>query len=360
MDERSVPCYFLGTNTAAGFCSLYSEMYDPDSGWRCTVLKGGPGSGKSTILRKLAEAACARGERVELVHCASDPRSLDAVILPDSRKCMADGTAPHVLEPVVPGACETLFNPGECWNNQALFAHRAEIRRLNAKIATCHRRAMQLKALACNLLDEARTLSAEALQRDRFERYLTRLCARLFRGLPRQKGREIKRFLAAVTPNGYVLQEHTLSLSADRIALIDDDTNVCAPFILQAIRAAALTHGCTVISCFDPLWPTELNAVILPEQSQAFATANALHRFALIPERTIHVRRFMLPTVLAARRGIIRFHRKTALALLTDVYAQLRTALELHDELEEYYKSAMDFTLLDRKTEVLLQQFFNA
>lgn len=40
---------------------------------------------------------------MELIPCASDPDSLDAIIDYDGRLAMADGTAPHVIEAKFPG-----------------------------------------------------------------------------------------------------------------------------------------------------------------------------------------------------------------------------------------------------------------
>ena len=63
------------------------------------VLKGGPGTGKSTLLHKLAAAAEKRGLEVRRLLCSGDPDSLDGVLIPALGLAWADGTAPHVLEP---------------------------------------------------------------------------------------------------------------------------------------------------------------------------------------------------------------------------------------------------------------------
>lgn len=357
MDERSIPCYFLGANAPTGFCSRFDAMYDPQSDWRCVILKGGPGSGKSTLLRRFAERARAQGKQLELIYCSSDPRSLDAVILPEEHRCMADGTAPHTLEPKLPGACEMLFNPGDYWDAEKLFEQRAEIRALNAEIAAHHRRASGICAVVGVLLTEARRLAAEALDTERLDRYLTRLSKRMFRGLPRAEGSEEVRFLSGITPSGWITFAHTLPCCARRIALIDDDTGAAAPAMLARIRREALARGCRVISCASPLRPDALDAVILPDRGEAFAVSGGLLHYPFTPERTIHVRRFFNAERLSACRGEIRFRRKTALALLEDVYDELAQALALHDRLEQHYMAAMDFAALDEAADALLQNF---
>ena len=85
--------YFLGANTPAGFVSKFDGFYDCLDGWRVFILKGGPGTGKSTLMKKVAEAVDCE---CEYIYCSSDPRSLDAVIFNDLKTAIADGTAPHV------------------------------------------------------------------------------------------------------------------------------------------------------------------------------------------------------------------------------------------------------------------------
>lgn len=87
--------FFLGANTPSGFYSLYDQMLDPDLAQRVFLLKGGAGCGKSTLMRRSAEALEAAGEPVEYICCSGDPDSLDAVIFPNLRAAIVDATAPQ-------------------------------------------------------------------------------------------------------------------------------------------------------------------------------------------------------------------------------------------------------------------------
>ena len=87
--------YFLGANGPKGFVSLYREFCSPDSGNFLWVIKGGPGCGKSTLMKRVAAAAEERGLQVEYIRCSGDPDSLDAILLPEKKTAIVDGTAPH-------------------------------------------------------------------------------------------------------------------------------------------------------------------------------------------------------------------------------------------------------------------------
>ena len=85
---------FLGANSAQGFYSLYDQLlsgrFDD-----LLILKGGPGCGKSSFMRRVAEELSAAGHTPVYVHCSGDPDSLDGVIFPALRAALVDGTSPH-------------------------------------------------------------------------------------------------------------------------------------------------------------------------------------------------------------------------------------------------------------------------
>lgn len=114
--------YFLGANSPAGFYSLYSELLSPETANAIYILKGGPGCGKSTLMRRVAQQAAQAGETVEYILCSADPDSLDGVVLPRLGAALVDGTAPHVVEPKYPGAVEQYVNLGNCYDRAGLRA----------------------------------------------------------------------------------------------------------------------------------------------------------------------------------------------------------------------------------------------
>lgn len=87
--------FFLGANTPQGFVSRFDQLADPDDGWRKYVIKGGPGTGKSRLMKQLAGELSHRCNKLELIYCSSDTNSLDAVIATDLKAAIADGTSPH-------------------------------------------------------------------------------------------------------------------------------------------------------------------------------------------------------------------------------------------------------------------------
>ncbi len=89
--------YFLGANSPTGFNSLYDHLLPSEEARAIFILKGGPGCGKSTLMRKVGALAGEAGLETEYILCSGDPDSLDAIILPTLAVAIVDGTAPHVV-----------------------------------------------------------------------------------------------------------------------------------------------------------------------------------------------------------------------------------------------------------------------
>ena len=92
MQAEAKVCFYLGANSPTGFYSLYSELLPPETASVIYILKGGPGCGKSTLMRQVMEE---KGASVEYIACSGDPDSLDAVVFPALNTAIVDGTAPH-------------------------------------------------------------------------------------------------------------------------------------------------------------------------------------------------------------------------------------------------------------------------
>ncbi|GIP23411.1 hypothetical protein [Paenibacillus sp. J22TS3] len=84
---------FLGAATWQGAMDFVLNLTQ-DLNSRIFV-KGRPGSGKSTLFKKIAAEAKNRGIDTEIYHCGFDPNSLDMLIFPQLSLAIFDSTAPH-------------------------------------------------------------------------------------------------------------------------------------------------------------------------------------------------------------------------------------------------------------------------
>ena len=98
MSKGKIREMFPGGNTSQGFFSYYDYILRQEKAVKIFCIKGGPGVGKSTFMRKIGYEMLDMGYDVEFMHCSSDSNSLDGVVIPSINVALLDGTAPHVVD----------------------------------------------------------------------------------------------------------------------------------------------------------------------------------------------------------------------------------------------------------------------
>lgn len=349
MDTGLETRYFLGANTGAGYCSFFSHFLRQPG--RCVhILKGGPGCGKSTFLKKLGAHAQSRGRDVVYLHCSGDPGSLDGVYFPEKNIAYLDGTAPHICDPAVFGVTGAYLDLGAFCRTESLDTER--ICQLNADCALFKRRAYEYLTAAAAL--DARKQPGLIFSEDRaaVRRRATGTALREFGAVKKDTvpGHMEKRFLSAITCEGRCSFPQTLDTLADRIYLLDNGCGLAEDY-LRVIREHALRRGLNLIVCPDPLLPERTEAVLIPSLRLAFLAAQ---EEVCLPGASIrHIRLDAVPdaTRLRALRPQMRADARLQRQAIDAAIRQLQAAKLLHDELEAVYNPCMDFGALTAFTD---------
>ena len=175
--------YFAASNSTKGFVSYYKEIFLNSRIGHVWAIKGGPGTGKSRFLRDVSNYATARGWECEYVYCSSDPDSLDAIILTKEGSesiALLDATAPHLFEPICPGARDDVVDLGQFWDSEILSARRAEIEQLNREKGEAYRRAYRYLSGFGDMRVNRDSLVAPYINRSK----IASLAQKLLRDLP--------------------------------------------------------------------------------------------------------------------------------------------------------------------------------
>ena len=349
MESRTTD-FFLGATTPAGFKG-YFEALRKEPGIRMYLIKSGPGCGKSTLMKRLAQQAEAVGEPIERVHCASDPDSLDGVIFLNKKAAIVDATAPHVVEPDAPGADEVVVSLYHTIDAEAIHPHCDEVKELFRKNAVLRSRASRYVASAGSLLLDSRRAEACSANFEKVRRYVKRLCARV---LPRTDGTpsEELRLLSAITPKGIVFYKNTVETLADRTVVFHDDYGAVSRLLLELIRAEALARGYHIITCPCAMHPEDkIDHILIPSLRLAFLTDNRWHPVQVPGVQAVRCTRFVDRENLSGYRARLRFNERAAAELLEQAVALMAQAKSCHDELETYYRAAVDFTQVEQVTQ---------
>ena len=351
------PCFFLGANTPKGFYSLFSELYSPEDGWVLYILKGGPGTGKSSFMKKVVAAAEQKGLYCERIYCSSDPDSLDAVIIPSLKVSVADGTPPHTLETKFPGVSEVIIDLGKYRNDVALRKNAGEIIAKTKENSAEHKKCIDFLEAARGVDNDVRKIAVSAVCIQRTERFLRHLEEKEIPVSSERDGKLQKRFLSALTPKGYTLFYDTPDALCENIWVLEDDFSVASGIILKYLTATALNNGHDCIVCPCVMRPdTKIEHLIIPSLGTAFFTSNRFHPWENDKCRTVNCRHFYNEEILKAHRARLLFDKKAKDELLREAVSHLEKAKEIHDELESFYIEAMNFDKMNSDTESLINK----
>ena len=352
--------YFLGSSGRNGFFSCFSQLTPKIEGQYTYIIKGGPGTGKSTLMKKIAQEMEKRDIECERIFCSSDPDSLDGVIFPSLRVSIADGTSPHVLDPVYPGVTGEIINLGDCWDRSRLAENRDKIITLTDKNKACHQRCRRFIDSAFSIYGDGEKICRECVDKERLMRYASRVASRHFKRPSGKIGLEKTRLLDAITPKGYYFLSDTVNGMCDTTVVFEDDFGVAASMLIGELRSYALASGFSVIS--SPFVGNEksIRHIIIKELALGFFTCDKLCEPDIIATKTVSLRRFYSVSELSLHRARLMFSKKASKELMNEAVCALRMAKDEHDVLEKCYIEAMDFTKHAKIAENLIERIWQS
>ena len=339
--KGKVTKYFLGANSPDGFYSLYDDFVNFSEGDFLWAIKGGPGCGKSSFMKRIGAAAEDMGLDVEYIHCSGDPDSLDGVYIPSKHVAYVDGTAPHITEAKYPGAASLYLDLGRFYDREALKERLSDIIDVNVKYTGLY--AAAYSAIAASAAVNPREVS-KAIGKS--EQKATRRRAlgaaiREFRGINKGKGNKKYRMLSAITCKGKVFFPETVTTLCKKIYALDNEYGL-AEIYLREIENEANKRRLDALICPDPMDPKKLEAVIFPKLSLCFI-ARSEEELGVKAHRHIRLDAIADRDVMRRKRAKVRTRIKFREAILADAEETLAEAKALHDDLEAIYNPHVDF-----------------
>lgn len=348
MSQAKMRHLFPGGNTSLGFFSYYGSILPQEEADRIFILKGGPGVGKSTFMRRIGEIMSEKGYDVELLHCSSDNCSLDGIHIPALKTAFIDGTSPHVVDPKSPGAVDEILYFGDFWDEAGLRARKREIVETNKEIAYIFSQAYQYLKAAAAIYEGNAAIYQKALDSSKLNACAARLVFELFGAGAGAAGdgKERALFASALTPNGYC---HYLDsvLTAGRVYELRGGLGTGEHRILDKVKAAAVERGYDVEAFYCALHPHKPEHLVIPALNAAVTTSNGYHSSTVPKCFSANIQDFMKPEVLERygedlRQNTEEFERLMSIALQT-----IKKAKTLHDYLETLYVPHIRFEEID-------------
>lgn len=342
--------YFLGGITADGFRTDFNEtIYSEDK--FTYILKGGPGTGKSTIMKKIAETF-SESDNIDLYYCSSDEKSLDAVVLNKKGVIIADGTSPHVFDPVYPGIKQTIIHLGDFWNTEILKKNEKEIILATKENSEWHKRCRRYITALSSINSDIYSIGLSALNKNKISGFIERFIKKNIPDKKSGSGKISFRKHSVMTENGYISQE---ILYKNKFFLCDG-LFAGSDFMLRKLEKHISERGYDIIISKCELCNNALyEHMSIPELDMIFISSTPLNEIE--PDATkINFSRFYSHNKVSEKKERLAFSKK-ALSNMSDEAAKcMKKAKEIHDKLENFYISAVDFDKINKLTDKLVKE----
>jgi len=330
--------FFAGANSGNGFQNLFSELMDLEQAYDFIVLKGGPGVGKNTFMREIGRTMEEAGTTVEYLWCSGDPDSLDAVILPELKCAVADGTSPHVLEPQYPAAVDRYLDLGRFYDLTAAKAAAEEIKTHTRAYKAAYTQAYRcLKAARQVELDVMESVK-RTFDTERMERRVKGVIQRELRRQGEEEGTTARRFLGSLTYKGAIWRYDSVEALCPKIYEFADSWELAGESF-EELHRAATKKGWNTIVCVAPEDPARIEHLLIPGLGLAFVTSRPGMDYGRKPYRRVR-----LDAMTAVEgKARLRFQSRMAGLLRQEGVHMLQEAKSNHDKLEAVYNPYVDF-----------------
>ena len=360
MSNGMVRKLYPGGNTSKGFYSFYDNIIAKEKDERLIILKGGPGVGKSSFMKRIGQYFYEQGYDIEYLYCSSDNDSLDGVKIPELGYAVIDGTAPHVVDPKTPGAVDEILNFGEFWDEERIGLHKEQIIQTSAQVSGCFTRAYRFLQAAHSIYEDVRYLYESSLEEMKLHTYAMKLSKELLDGKENNGhiGRVRKMFLSAITPKGL---KNYLDTAAQgrKVYVINSTLGGMEDRLLEQLKETLRVHGLDLECCYCAFNPSKLEHLVIPKLGVAIITKNEYHHPDLIGATEIDLDEFYRPDVMIHYSERLTEDKKYFDDLMDCAIQNIQQAKSLHDQLEEYYVPNIDFSQIDRCFEKVVQKMMS-
>lgn len=316
--------FLASANTCEGFENHFNSIF-PNENSFTYILKGGPGTGKSTFMKKIARIYKDKGFTVECFYCSSDPNSFDGVRIVEKDISIVDGTAPHTTECSIPGAKEVIINLGSAIKSD-IKKHLNDIVPLLEKKKECFTLAYSYLEAAGKLLKTSK-MQAKGEINEILEAQKT---FSLLQITPEKYFGNVRQlYLSYFTSNGLKMVENHFERTVKLPYSLFDGMKV-----LRELANLASRSGHEVIEILSPICVGELEGVYFP----------TIDTYVTLDDKALK----------AIPDGQMIFN------LLKKGGKWIEKARSYHLQVEKYYIKNMNFEAIDEYFEKVNEEIYNS
>ncbi|QIB26624.1 PRK06851 family protein [Caloranaerobacter azorensis] len=337
---------FPGGNTSKGFYSYYDYIIEDDAN-RIFIVKGGPGVGKSSMMKRVAQDLLELGYDIEYHHCSSDNNSIDGIVIPELNVAMIDGTAPHIVDPKNPGAVDEIIHLGDYWNVDKMERNKENVLKTNKEVGRLFRTAYKYLEAAKPIYEDIVDKNSEAMDFGKVNIETQKLIEEILGdiNISEEPGKDRHLFGSAYTPKGWVEFTDTILQDAERIYYIKGDIGTGKSTLLERVYKEAQRRGLDVEVYHTPLIPEKIETVFIKGINVGLTISEM---FKDDNKKVIDLNRFLNMEVIEKYQSELEYDKEIMNNLIENAIKTIKKAKETHDLLETNYVPNMNFDEVER------------
>lgn len=343
VNKRGRIRYLLASsNTGQGYSSFLPALINELN--KVYILKGAPGSGRSTFIRQVGLALATKGYETDFFVSPFNASSLEGVIFPQLGLGVVNGDLECKIEARYPGIAGEVINLGEHWDREQLVEHQQEIRDLVNEIQKHVELSRGLLKEASRVKEGLKSFWVTGLNLERVEALVTRLVTEILDRIPTER----HYFGSTLSPQGFVSYIDQLSGSCACRYVLQGPPGSGKSTVLLALGERALARGCQVEFYHDGLNPDSLNMIIMTSLGVAVVDASGLTLTARPGDIIIDTRECIESEPEDFFEHEINEAQRRLDALVEEASAVLSKAEFCRKRLQKIYSRAMDFSEIER------------
>lgn len=322
--------YFAAQNSYYGFISHFDDLLERDDIKRIFLIKGGPGTGKSSMMKSIAAHFLNLDHSIEKIYCSSDPSSLDGVIISAKEGSVAliDATAPHERDTHAPGAVDEIINLGEGWDDRFLISQKEDVNQLYLEKKKAYKTAYSYLAIAGKCEEHTKSIYELNLNRKEVKYWAEGILKDLS---PTKSGKSNERLISSFSRNGYVKNTDFLPRAEQNVLI--SDSRPAAYMLIDLVKSIAEHRELSFIRYIYPLDPNLTEALFLPASGLLISVTD---KDGLDPEKFIGLPKEDMERT----RKALEIKEEC----LHEAERWLAISSDIHFRLENIYSQAMDFS----------------
>lgn len=333
--------YFVASNSSEGFCSYYNNAFDISKFSKIYAIKGGSGTGKSFFMKEIAKRAEERGFDVRYIYCSSDASSLDGIIIDEPKIAVLDGTAPHIYEPQLVGAVDSIVDLGAFLNGEILSKLRRQIEGILKKKKQCFERAYRYLRVYHLLSRNIEEIIYPCLKLDKMKRYASSFSKNIVEG----NGEIEHRLIRGIGMRG--LSSFDTYYENSKIYYEINDYCESAHILLDMIYRSFAQKRADMYISNNPIIKDRFDALCVQKEGLTFEITEEEHDGA----RKINMKRFVDVDAISKVRQEYRMIARLRDDAIDMALFEFENIKKHHFVLESIYGSAMNFDAKEKFTE---------